>query len=373
MRAERGDDLGVLLLSMYATPEYALRVMGAGSGTGYLLKERVSEPQTLVRAVQTVASGGSVVDPEVVEQLVQRTRADDPLARLTERERSVLELMAQGYSNGGIAQTLFLGLKTVETHVRSILQKLDLEESPEHHRRVLAVLTLLGQRDAVMAPGRRGRIIRRRTAIIATVVALSLAMEITGFFATPAGERPRCRTRPCTRWCRSCSRRAPGVAWAIGPNAVPARLMIAFVVLWIPQTFYQVIEQLGWLWPIVRGIDLAWAVVAGILVLVYPRGWLGDRFDRVDRGHRARRHPRQLRSRCSPSPDPMRCRASACRTRTGSPRRRAVRPRRHRLPDRGRRARPRDRGAPARALDAGERARARRGVPDAARALRLGA
>jgi DNA-binding NarL/FixJ family response regulator len=143
---ERGDELGVLLLSMYATPEYALRVMGAGSGTGYLLKERVSEPQTLVRAVETVASGGSVVDPEVVEQLVKRTRADDPLARLTERERSVLELMAQGYSNGGIAQTLFLGLKTVETHVRSILQKLDLEESPEHHRRVLAVLTLLGER-----------------------------------------------------------------------------------------------------------------------------------------------------------------------------------------------------------------------------------
>jgi len=145
MRAA-GSTIGVLLLSMYATPEYALRVMGAGSGTGYLLKERVSEPQTLVRAVETVASGGSVVDPEVVEQLVKRTRADDPLSRLTERARSVLELMAQGYSNGGIAQTLFLGLKTVETHVRSILQKLDLEESPEHHRRVLAVLTLLGAR-----------------------------------------------------------------------------------------------------------------------------------------------------------------------------------------------------------------------------------
>ncbi|QAY73242.1 response regulator transcription factor [Agromyces protaetiae] len=141
-----GSTIGILLLSMYATPEYAVRVMGAGSGTGYLLKERVSEPQTLVRAVQTVASGGSVVDPEVVEQLVHRTRADDPLARLTDRERSVLELMAQGYSNGGIAQTLFLGLKTVETHVRSILQKLDLEESPEHHRRVLAVLMLLGER-----------------------------------------------------------------------------------------------------------------------------------------------------------------------------------------------------------------------------------
>jgi len=143
---ETGSKIGVLLLSMYATPEYALRVMGAGSGTGYLLKERVSEPQTLVRAVETVADGGNVVDPEVVEQLVRRTRADDPLARLTDRERSVLELMAQGYSNGGIAQTLFLGLKTVETHVRSILQKLDLEESPEHHRRVLAVLTLLGAR-----------------------------------------------------------------------------------------------------------------------------------------------------------------------------------------------------------------------------------
>lgn len=145
LRAD-GYTLGVLLLSMYATPEYALRVMGVGSGTGYLLKERVSEPQTLVRAVETVASGGSVVDPEVVGQLVQRTRADDPLSRLTERERGVLELMAQGYSNGGIAQTLYLGIKTVETHVRSILQKLDLEESPEHHRRVLAVLTLLGAR-----------------------------------------------------------------------------------------------------------------------------------------------------------------------------------------------------------------------------------
>lgn len=145
LRAD-GSGIGVLLLSMYATPEYALRVMGAGSGTGYLLKERVSEPQTLVRAVETVAAGGSVVDPEVVEQLVKRSRADDPLARLTERERAVLELMAQGYSNSGIAQALFLGLKTVETHVRSILQKLGLEESPEHHRRVLAVLALLGER-----------------------------------------------------------------------------------------------------------------------------------------------------------------------------------------------------------------------------------
>ncbi|GLI28056.1 DNA-binding response regulator [Agromyces rhizosphaerae] len=143
---EAGSKIGVLLLSMYATPEYAVRVMGAGAGTGYLLKDRVSEPQSLVRAVQTVASGGSVVDPEVVSKLVSRSRADDPIARLTPRERSVLELMAEGRSNAGIAQELFLGVKTVETHVRSILQKLDLEESPEHHRRVLAVLMLLGSR-----------------------------------------------------------------------------------------------------------------------------------------------------------------------------------------------------------------------------------
>lgn len=132
----------------------------------------------------------------------------------------------------------------------------------------------------MMAPGRRGRI-ARRTAIIATVVVLSLAMEVTGFLATPPGERPEVSYSTLHAMVPLVFAACAGVAWAIGPNAVPARLMIAFVVLWIPQTFYQVIEQLGWLWPILRGIDLAWAVVAGILVLVYPRGWLGDRFDRV--------------------------------------------------------------------------------------------
>ncbi|MWB98800.1 response regulator [Agromyces sp. MMS17-SY077] len=141
-----GSRMGVLLLSMYATPEYAMRVMESGAGTGYLLKERVSEPLTLVRAVETVAAGGSIVDPEVVEALVSRTRADDPLQRLTKRERVVLELMASGLSNSGISQELFLGIKTVESHVRNIMQKLDLEESPDAHRRVLAVLTLLGKR-----------------------------------------------------------------------------------------------------------------------------------------------------------------------------------------------------------------------------------
>ena len=236
----------------------------------------MSEPQTLVRAIETVASGGSVVDPEVVEQLVKRTRADDPLSRLTERERSVLELMAQGYSNGGIAQTLFLGLKTVETHVRSILQKLDLEESPEHHRRVLAVLTLLGERDG---PGRKGRI-ARRTAVIVAVVALSLWMEVAGFPATPATDRPEVSYTTLHAIVPLVFAACAGIAWRISPTRVPARLMIAFVVVWIPQSIYYVIGSIDWLWPIVRGVDLWWAVIAGILVLVYPKGFLSDRFDR---------------------------------------------------------------------------------------------
>ncbi|MBM7505600.1 hypothetical protein ACFPER_00690 [Agromyces aurantiacus] len=130
-----------------------------------------------------------------------------------------------------------------------------------------------------MAAGRRRRI-ARRTAIIATVVVLSLAMEISGFLATPADLRPEVSYTTLHAAVPIVFAACAGIAWAIGPNDVPARLMIAFVVMWIPQSFYQVIEQVGWLWPILRGIDLTWAVIAGILVLVYPRGWLGDRFDR---------------------------------------------------------------------------------------------
>jgi DNA-binding NarL/FixJ family response regulator len=141
-----GSHMGVLLLSMYATPEYAMRAMAAGDGTGYLLKERVSEPDRLVRAVRTVADGGSVVDPEVVELLLKRPRVDGPVSTLTTRELSVLDCMAQGHSNAGISRALFLGVKTVESHVRSIMQKLGLEESPDNHRRVLAVLAYLGSR-----------------------------------------------------------------------------------------------------------------------------------------------------------------------------------------------------------------------------------
>jgi DNA-binding NarL/FixJ family response regulator len=139
-----GSRVGVLLLSMYATPAYAIRAMSAGGGTGYLLKDRVSEPDRLVQAVRTVASGGSVVDSEVVAQLVAQ-KGNPSVEVLTPRERDVLALMAEGKSNQGIASTLFLSLKTVETHIGNIMSKLGIDESPQDHRRVLAVLRLLGQ------------------------------------------------------------------------------------------------------------------------------------------------------------------------------------------------------------------------------------
>ncbi|MEL4320653.1 response regulator transcription factor [Leifsonia sp. YIM 134122] len=139
-----GSKVGVLLLSMYATPAYAIRAMSAGGGTGYLLKDRVAEPERLVQAVRTVASGGSVVDSEVVAQLVAQ-KGNPSIEVLTPRERDVLALMAEGKSNSGIASTLFLSLKTVETHIGNIMSKLGIDESPTDHRRVLAVLRLLGQ------------------------------------------------------------------------------------------------------------------------------------------------------------------------------------------------------------------------------------
>lgn len=138
-----GSAVGVLMLSMYATPSYAIRAMSVGGGTGYLLKDRIADPEAFVQAVRTVASGGSVVDPEVVAHLVG-TPHSSALASLTPREREVLTLMAEGKSNGGIASALFLSLKTVETHIGSIMAKLGIDDSPGEHRRVLAVLRLLG-------------------------------------------------------------------------------------------------------------------------------------------------------------------------------------------------------------------------------------
>ncbi|MET4157344.1 sensor histidine kinase [Agromyces sp. PvR057] len=130
-----------------------------------------------------------------------------------------------------------------------------------------------------MAPGRKGRIVRR-TLTITIAVALSLAMEIGGFLATPAPEHPEVSYTTLHALVPLVFAACAGVAWQIGPARTPARLMIAFVVLWIPQSIYYVIGGWQWVWPVVRGVDLAWAVVAGVLVLVYPKGGLSGRFDR---------------------------------------------------------------------------------------------
>lgn len=133
----------------------------------------------------------------------------------------------------------------------------------------------------MMAHGDRRRI-ARRAAIIAAVVVLSLGMEIAGFLATPPDRLPEISYTTLHAFVPLVFAVCAAVAWAIGPNPVPARLMVLFVVVWIPETFFDyLVGQVGWLWPIVRGVHLGWAVVAGILVLVYPRGWLADRFDRV--------------------------------------------------------------------------------------------
>jgi DNA-binding NarL/FixJ family response regulator len=118
--------------------------MSAGSGTGYLLKDRVADADTLVHAVRTVASGGSVVDSEVVSALVAGRVSSNALESLSERERDVLALMAEGRSNQAIASALHLSLRTVETHIGHIMSKLGVEDSAEGHRRVLAVLRFLG-------------------------------------------------------------------------------------------------------------------------------------------------------------------------------------------------------------------------------------
>ena len=137
-------DVGVLVLSHYLESHWAMRLLEEHSErTGYLLKERVSDVAVLVDALQRLGEGECVVDPTIVSRLVRRPREPGPLDGLTERELEVLTLIAEGRSNEGIAKQLFLSTKTVETHVRHILLKLDIRESGEHHRRVLAVLAYL--------------------------------------------------------------------------------------------------------------------------------------------------------------------------------------------------------------------------------------
>jgi DNA-binding NarL/FixJ family response regulator len=136
--------VGVLVLSHYVESTYALRLLQHHpERVGYLLKERVSDIAVLTDALRRIADGECVLDPTIVSRLLNRPRDQSPLAKLTHREREVLELIAQGRSNQGIGDTLFLSPKTVETHIRQIFQKLDLVAAPDSHRRVLAVLALL--------------------------------------------------------------------------------------------------------------------------------------------------------------------------------------------------------------------------------------
>lgn len=134
----------VLLLSQYVESGYAMELLSSGAeGVGYLLKERISDLAEFASAVRRVAAGGSALDPVVVTRIVHRQRRDDPLAALTAREREVLELMAEGRSNSGIAERLVVSDGAVEKHVTSIFSKLRLSVASEDHRRVLAVLTFL--------------------------------------------------------------------------------------------------------------------------------------------------------------------------------------------------------------------------------------
>jgi DNA-binding NarL/FixJ family response regulator len=143
IRAEH-PEVGVLVLSQYVEPHHAIQLLQDGaSGVGYLLKDRVADVNEVIDAVRRVAAGGSVIDPEVVSQLVSRRRTHDPIQELSERERQVLALMAEGRSNQAICERLFLSPKTVEAHVHSIFTRLDLHAAPDDHRRVLAVLAFL--------------------------------------------------------------------------------------------------------------------------------------------------------------------------------------------------------------------------------------
>jgi DNA-binding NarL/FixJ family response regulator len=144
IRGEKPDS-PILVLSQYVEAEYAGELLESGTGSvGYLLKDRVAEVSTFVDAVKQVAGGGTVLDPEVISQLVAHRRRDDPITTLTPREREVLELMAEGKTNAAIADAIYVSHGAVEKHVRNIFMKLGLMHGDESgHRRVLAVLSYL--------------------------------------------------------------------------------------------------------------------------------------------------------------------------------------------------------------------------------------
>ncbi len=141
---ERYPGVGVVVLSQYVESGYAMRLLERGSaGRGYLLKDRVGDLDEFAHAIRRVGEGGSVVDPDVVAALVGRHRAAGPLDELTDRELECLALMAEGRSNTGICERISLSPRTVESHVRTIFRKLDLDEAHDDHRRVLAALAYL--------------------------------------------------------------------------------------------------------------------------------------------------------------------------------------------------------------------------------------
>jgi DNA-binding NarL/FixJ family response regulator len=141
---EELPDVGLLLLSQYVEDRYLGELLAGGAeGVGYLLKDRIAEVERLSEAVERVNAGGSVLDPEVVAQMLGRARDEDPLDALTDREREVLGLMAEGRTNRAISGELYISERAVERHVTSIFTKLELAPTEEDHRRVLAVLTYL--------------------------------------------------------------------------------------------------------------------------------------------------------------------------------------------------------------------------------------
>ena len=140
---QQRPEIGILVLSAHVEVEHAMELLASGRGIGYLLKSRVTDVTEFVETLERIAKGASIVDPALVQELVTARRRTDPLGALSEREREVLALMAEGRSNAGIAKRLWVTEGTVEKHVRSILQKLNLAETEQDHRRVLAVVTFL--------------------------------------------------------------------------------------------------------------------------------------------------------------------------------------------------------------------------------------
>jgi DNA-binding NarL/FixJ family response regulator len=143
---EELPDVGILLLSAHVEVDQALELLGTGKRVGYLLKSRVTEIKEFIGTLERIVGGGSVVDSGLVQELFAAKRRNDPLEQLTQREREVLALMAEGHSNAGIAHRLWITEGTVEKHVHSILSRMQLPDAEDYHRRVLAVIKFLEAR-----------------------------------------------------------------------------------------------------------------------------------------------------------------------------------------------------------------------------------